>query len=229
MPFNGFPKEVLTFYRELIHHNDRNWFDEHKKDYKEYVIAPAQQFVMAMGERLRVLSTGIVADTRTNGAGSIFRIYRDTRFSPDKSPYKTFLGIFFWEGSRKKVENSGYYFQLEPNKLMLAAGIHIFPKPLLKTYRDAVVHPKQGLRLLEAVESVIALEEYQIGGRHYKRIPSGYDGEHKNAEYLRYNGMHAYVEGDIPEELHSEAILDYCFKRFQDMSPIHKWLVNIME
>ena len=53
MAFKGFPKEVLTFYRELIHNNDRSWFENHKQEYKQYVIAPAQQFVLAMGERLK--------------------------------------------------------------------------------------------------------------------------------------------------------------------------------
>lgn len=229
MAFKGFPKELVTFYRELIHNNDRTWFEDHKGEYKQHVIAPAQQFVLAMGERLRSISSNVIADTRTNGAGSIFRIYRDTRFSPDKSPYKMFLGIFLWEGNRKKVENSGYYFHLESNKLMLAVGIHIFPKPQLKIYRDAVVHPKHGMRLLEAVESVMALEDYQIGGSHYKRMPSGYDAKHKNAEFLLYNGLYAFVEGDIPDELHSEALLDYCFEKFHDMAPIHQWLVRVME
>lgn len=226
--FTGFPKEVITFYKDLVRNNNKEWFEAHKTDYKNHVIKPAQNFVLAMGERLRTISPGLVADTRTNGAGSIFRIYRDTRFSHDKSPYKTFLGIFLWEGSRKKMENSGFYFHLEPDKLMLGAGIYIFPKPLLKIYRDAVVHPDHGMTLLEAIESVTVTGEYQVGGKHYKRIPRGYDGTHKNAELLKYNGLHAVIENGIPDELYSEALLDYCFERFYDMYPIHRWLVTVL-
>jgi len=113
--FNGFPRELIQFYQGLSRNNDKSWFNEHKDIYARHVIAPAQDFVVSMGERLRMLSPGIVADTRANGAGSIFRIYRDLRFSKDKRPYKTFLGIFFWEGSGKKMENPGFYFHMEPS------------------------------------------------------------------------------------------------------------------
>jgi len=225
--FHGFPKELVTFYKDLVRNNNRGWFNAHKADYKNYVITPGQQFVMAMGERLRTLSSGVIADTRINGAGSIFRIYRDTRFSQDKSSYKTFLGILFWEGSRKKTENSGFYFHLEPEKLMLAVGIHVFTKPVLKAYRDAVVHPEHGMTFLEAIEDVTALEKYQLGGKHYKRIPRGYDANHKNADFLLYNGLYAFTEGDIPDELFGTTCLDYCFERFRDMCSIHRWLLTV--
>jgi uncharacterized protein (TIGR02453 family) len=227
--FQGFPKNLVTFYKELVCNNNRDWFDAHKTDYRRYVVTPAQQFVVTMGERLQELSPGIIADTRINGAGSIFRVYRDTRFTHDKSPYKTFLGIFFWEGSRKKTENSGFYFHLEPEKLMLAAGIHVFPKSVLKTYRDAVVHPEYGMTLLEAIEDVTALGNFQVGGKHYKRIPRGYDANHKNAEFLFYNGLYAFTEGDIPDELFKMNCLDYCFDKFREMVSIHRWLVSVME
>jgi len=226
--FTGFPKELLTFYQKLVANNNREWFEAHKANYKQHVITPAQNFIIAMGERLQTLSPGVAFDTRTNGAGSLFRIYRDTRFSPDKSPYKTFMGIFFWEGPRKKVENSGFYFHMEPEKLMLAVGMHVFPKSLLSAYRDAVVHPEHGMTLLEAVEDVMVTGEYQVGGKHYKRIPKGYDGNHKNAEFLRYNGLYASVESDIPGIFHSEALLDYCVEKFHDMFPIHRWLLSIL-
>ena len=226
--FTGFPEELISFYKDLSRHNNREWFEEHKDDYKHYVITPSQNFILAMGKRLRTFSPDIISDTRTNGAGSLFRIYRDTRFSPDKSPYKTFLGIFFWEGERKKAENSGFYFHLEPDKLMLAVGIHMFPKFLLKSYRDAVIHSEYGMTLLEAVEGVTVIEEYQIGGKHYKRVPRGYDSSHKNAKFLLHKGLYAFIETEIPNEFYSEALLDYCLERFHDMYPIHRWLMSVI-
>ena len=216
------------FYQELARNNTRQWFEAHKGDYRKFVITPAQRFVIAMGKHLQILSPGVVADTRINGAGSIFRIYRDTRFSLDKSPYKTFLGILLWEGNRKKTENSGFYFQLTPEKLMLGTGIYMFSKSLIKLYRDAVVHPEYGMMLREAIEGVMAVEGYQIGGKRYKRIPSGYDIKHRNAEFLLYNGLNVTTESAIPDELYSETLLDHCFERFKDMAPIHHWLVNVM-
>jgi uncharacterized protein (TIGR02453 family) len=227
--FNGFPRELIQFYQDLSRNNAKSWFNEHKDIYRRHVIAPAQAFVVSMGERLRLLSPGIVADTRASGAGSIFRIYRDLRFSKDKQPYKTFLGIFFWEGNGKKMENPGFYFHLEPDNLMLGVGMHTFPRPLLDTYRDSVAHREHGVALAQAIGQVSAKGPYHVGGRHYKRIPAGYDADHKNANFLLHNGLHASTESPIPEELFSESILDYCFDRFEDMASIHHWLVAMME
>lgn len=223
--FNGFPRETVRFYRELMKHNDRAWFEAHKDTYREKVLAPAVEFVLAMGERLRRIAPGVVADPRTSGAGSIFRIYRDTRFSKDKRPYKTYLGIFFWEGSGKKPESPGFYFHLEPSSLMLAVGVHVFTRPDLDAYRRAVVHRTHGPRLAKAVKRVTA-KGYGVGGGHYKRVPRGFDPEHPNAEYLLFNGLYAYSEGKIPRELHTGDLLGLCLKAFKDMYPIDEWIVE---
>ena len=227
--FNGFPHELVSFYQELSSNNDRAWFEQNKDRYERHVLKPATLFVEAMGERLRLISPRIVADRRTNGAGSIFRIYRDTRFSKDKTPFKTFLGIFFWEGSRSKMENSGFYFHLEPTQLMLYGGIYEFTRPMLNTYRDAVVHPERGLALRHAVQQVLAVGRCEIGGRHYQKVPAGYDPSHPNAEYLLYNSLYASTGGDLPGQVFSADLLDYCLDRFTDMAPLHQWIVSVME
>ena len=223
--FNGFPKETVRFYRELAKHNDRVWFEAHKDTYRDKVLAPAQEFVLALGEGLKRMAPGIVADPRTSGAGSIFRIYRDTRFSKDKRPYKTYLGILFWEGSGKKADKSGFYFHLEPTGLMLGAGTFMFTKPDLHAFRKAVVHRTHGPGLAKAIHGVTA-KGYGIGGAHYKRVPRGFDPAHPNAEYLRHNGLYAYTEGRIPSELYRRDLLGFCLKAFKDMHPIHQWIVG---
>ncbi len=227
-PFDGFPKATVKFYRDLSKHNDRIWFNENKPVYQEKVLAPAQDFVLAMGARLKKLSPNVMADTRTTGAGSIFRIYRDTRFSKDKSPYKAYLGILWWEGGRKKMESPSFYFHLEPNALMVGIGFYMFPKERMATYRDAAVHAKHGPALARAVKRVES-KGYKIGGKHYKRTPRGYDPEHKNAELLLYNGLWAGEEAKIPKELYSSDLLDYCYARFKDMLPIYRWLVEAVK
>ena len=98
--FNGFPKETVKFLKNLAKNHKRDWFNEHKGDFDAYVTEPARGFVDAMGTRLMEIAPGIIAEPRVNG--SIFRIYRDTRFSKDKTPYKTHLGIFMWEGEGPK-------------------------------------------------------------------------------------------------------------------------------
>jgi uncharacterized protein (TIGR02453 family) len=224
--FQGFPRESVAFYTQLASNNNKEWFQEHKSEFDRFVMEPARDFVADMGNLLREISPGIVADPRLDR--SIFRHYRDTRFSKDKSPYKTHLGIFFWEGNRVKMDCPGYYFHLEPPIILVAAGNHCFSKPVLEQYRDSVVDPQQGPALKRAVEAVKSKGIYEVGEKHYKKTPRGYDPNHENAEFLLFNGLTAYVTARIPEELYSSAILDYCFERFRDMQPIHAWLLDMI-
>ena len=105
--FSGFPEEAARFLTQLSENNNRDWFNARKQVYANTIVTPAIAFVEAMGERLKYLSPHIQYDTRTNGQGSLMRIYRDIRFSKDKSPYKTWIGIRFWEGAGKKSELPG--------------------------------------------------------------------------------------------------------------------------
>ncbi|MBW1712100.1 MAG: DUF2461 domain-containing protein [Deltaproteobacteria bacterium] len=130
MGFGGFPRECLEFYQDLASNNNRQWFADNKDRFDETVMEPARQFVVDMGRRLAPVFPGIVAQPKVNK--SIFRINRDTRFSRDKSPYKTHLGLWFWQGPGKRMESSGFYFHLEPGRLMLGAGLYKFPKHLLE-------------------------------------------------------------------------------------------------
>jgi len=223
--FAGFPAECVTFFVNLQANNNRAWFEARRDDFERFVMAPARQFVLAMGERLREIAPGIHAEPRVDQ--SIFRIHRDTRFSKDKSPYKTHLGIWFWEGGRSKLDAPGFYFHLEPPNLMLGGGIYMFSEPLLSVYRDLVVHPRYGETLARAIHEVGDRSGYQIGGVHYKRVPRGYDPAHPNASLLLHNGLYIGSEEPIPAEFYSPAILDYCFKRYSDMLPIHRWLVEL--
>ena len=126
-----------------------------------------------------------------------------------------------WEGDGPRMECSGYYFHLSPLNLMLGVGIHMFPKEMHKVYRDSVVDPRYGSSLKEAITEVSKEDKYSIGGKHYKRVPRGYDPENENAELLLYNGLHVGYENDIPEEFYSAALLDFCFREYQDLYPVH--------
>lgn len=225
--FRGFPPEAVKFFHELRDKNNKAWFEAHKPDYQKYVMEPAQDFIVEMGERLKQLSPGIHADPRVNK--SIFRIYRDIRFSKDKTPYKTHLGIWMWEGGGAKFESSGYYFHLEPPNILLGVGLHTFSKEILKAYREAVVDPVAGPELVKAIQEVSENGDYQLGGEHYKRVPRGYDPDHPNFELLRYKGLTEGEEVPIPEEFYSDALLDYCYKRYVDMYPIQHWLYELTQ
>ena len=224
--FDGFPGESVTLYSELASNNSRQWFAERKQDFETYVMAPARDFVFEMGERLKEIAPKIVADPRVDK--SIFRPYRDTRFSKDKSPYKTHLGIFFWAGHLAKMDCPGFYFHLEPPNLLLGVGNHCFSKPLLEHYRNSVVDPKHGSALVKAIASVQKKGDYSIGEKHFKKTPRGYDPSHKNAELLLLGGLTAWVANPIPAEFYSKDIIEYCFSRFKDMSPVFDWLLDMI-
>ncbi|UCF30365.1 MAG: DUF2461 domain-containing protein [bacterium] len=219
--FSGFPRETVTFLADLARNNNRRWFNAHREDFDRMVIEPAKAFVEALGARIISVAPGIIADPRVNG--SIFRIYRDTRFARDKKPYKTHLGIFLWEGEGPKMECPGFYFHLEPPDLMLGAGIHLFSRALLEEYRNSVVHPRHGHDLVTAAMEVS--RSFTIGGLHYKKVPRGFDGDHPYAQFLLYNGLTAWTEGPLPEEIHSPEIVELAFRTFEVMLPLHRWLL----
>lgn len=224
--FMGFSEKTVKFFHELAANNNREWFAAQRHDYDEYVLRPAQAFVVAMGERLRRLTPGIKADPRPDG--SLFRIYRDTRFSQDKAPYKTHLGIYFWEGKGPRLECSGYYFHLEPPHLMLGGGIYIFPRPLLERYRQAVLDPEYGDELAAAIKKITAHFGFSLGDKHYKRLPPGTDPAQPNAELLLHNGLYAGCETAVPPEFCSAALINYCWERFRPLEPLHRWLTELI-
>ncbi len=224
--FTGFSSETIKFYRDLAKDNSRTFFEKNRSGYENFVMKPSRNFVIEMGERMGKIAFDLHADPRVDR--SIFRIYRDSRFSRDKTPYKTHLAIWFWDGPGKRMESSGYYFHLEPGKLMLGAGMYMFPDYMLKGYRDAVSDEKFCNGLHKAVSGLLK-KKYSIGEKHYKKIPRGYDREYRYADYLLFNGLHAGIEADIPDELFSDALIDYCLERFRDMYPLHKWLCNMID
>jgi uncharacterized protein (TIGR02453 family) len=224
--FRGFPKQTVKFFRDLAKHNDKAWFAAHRAEYDAYVLAPAQAFVMAMGEKLREISPGIHADPRIDR--SIFRLYRDTRFTNDKSPFKTHLGIYFWEGDRPKMECSGFYFHVEPPNLLLGAGLYLFPPALLEEYRRSVVHPVHGEALADAIK-LVTKRGYFVGEPHYKRTPRGYDPAHPRAPYLLYNGLWAGMEERLPDLLYSADLIAYCIKHYRALAPLHQWQTAMIE
>jgi uncharacterized protein (TIGR02453 family) len=224
--FTGFPKESLTFFKTLARNNNKEWFDAHRDDYQQFLIEPARAFVTQMGLRLREISPTVVADPSINQ--SIFRINRDTRFSKDKTPYKTHLAIGMWDGKLHRRENPFYYFHFDTSEMIVGVGHLNFPKPMLEAYREAVIDPKQGAALEKAMKSV---EEkgYEVGGKTLKKTPRGYDADHPRAELLLYNGMHVGETTPLVPELHSAALLDYCYERWHKMSPIFHWMVDLTE
>jgi uncharacterized protein (TIGR02453 family) len=226
-PFAGFSPEGLRFLQELADNNDKAWFDAHKAIYQQELLLPAQALVAALGQRLQEISPKITYDTRTNGAGSLMRIYRDTRFSQDKSPYKTNIAMVFWEGPRKKMENPSFGFQFGTWGAGLYAGQFTFPRDMLPAYRDAVADDKTGATLEDAIAQVQAAGAYEIQGEQYKRVPTGYPADHPRAELLKYKGLRVMSPQLDPQVLTSPELVDVLFAHCRHMAPIQQWLVAV--
>jgi uncharacterized protein (TIGR02453 family) len=223
--FSGFTRETVRFFTGLKRNNNREWFEKNREIYDLHVMAPAKLFVTAMGERLKSIAPRIVAVPKINK--SIFRLNRDTRFSLDPTPYKTNLGIYFWDGTGSRLESSGFYFHLEPPNLMVGGGMYIFPPSLLGKYRKAVVDPKTGPEIRKIVAALRARPGYSVDGTHYKRVPAGFDPGHPNAELLKHDGLYTGIETRIPEEFFSARLIDHCYERFEPLVPLHRWLMKL--
>jgi uncharacterized protein (TIGR02453 family) len=223
--FSGFTKETVRFFAALRKNNNKEWFDRNRETYDKHVMAPAKLFVTAMGERLKTIAPRVVAVPKVNK--SIFRINRDTRFSLDPAPYKTNLGIYFWDGVRSRMESSGFYFHLEPPDLWLGVGMYMIPDPLLGRFRKALVDQKCGAEIRKITAGISKLDGVSLGGQHYKRVPAGFDPAHSNAALLKHKGLYASFESKIPDEFFSARLIGYCFERYEPLAPLHRWLMKL--
>jgi len=221
MAFEGFGKETTRFLAGLSANNKKAWFDAHRQEYEEALLAPAQAFVAALGPRLHKLEPEINAEPRVNG--SILRLNRDVRFAKDKSPYKDHLDLWFWTGERKGWDGSGFFFRLTPERLLLGAGIHAFAPPTLARYRAAALDPKRGGALTRVVKA-LRKAGYEVGTESYKRVPAGVPADHPHAALLRHGGLHATWGAKHPPALRTEALVGFVADHFKAVAPLHRWL-----
>lgn len=187
-PFTGFRPEAIQFLAHLAENNDRAWFQPRKRDYERLLKEPLEAFVAAVGERLGARGVPILADP----ARSPFRIYRDVRFSKDKSPYKTNLGAGFpWmedgpapsrgEGRRA----AGGYFHFQPGEMFLGGGMYHVEKPLIDAWRRAVLDRNAEVHAAIDDPGFLAFFGPVNGHEQLRRVPPGFPPDHPDAELLR--------------------------------------------
>jgi uncharacterized protein (TIGR02453 family) len=227
MEFSGFPKNGLQFLNDLSENNNRDWFEAHKSEYQSYLLEPAQAFVTALGTKLQAIAK-VHYDTRTDGRGTLMRIYRDTRFSKNKEPYKTSIGGKFWGFENNKNESPSFGFHLNANEIGLMAGMFQFSPPILQAYRDAVANDKLGSELEDILDSVISVGNYEINHEYFKRVPIGYDAKHKRSKLLRHNALYVHTKEIGPDVLETPKLVEKCFEHFNNMYPVYKWLDEVV-
>src|SRR5918994_4207840 len=184
----SFGPGLFAFLAELREHNDRDWFAGNKDRYEAHVLEPALAFVEDFGYRLPEISPHFAADARRSG-GSLFRIHRDTRFSKDKSPYKTNTGMYFRHKRAKDVHAPGYYLHLAPGEVFAGGGIWHPDTPAVTRVRDAIVRDPEGWSRATQLRDGL-----ELGGDTLKRVPSGYDKAHPHAHDLKRKYYFAWVK-----------------------------------
>jgi uncharacterized protein (TIGR02453 family) len=182
-----FTPSTLKFLSELRSHNDRGWFNTNKARYDENVKEPFLEFIDEVGPKLRKLSPHIVADSRPAG-GSFFRIYRDVRFSKDKSPYKTHAAAHFSHAATNKdVHGPGFYLHIEPGNCGVAGGMwRPEPKALLKI-RNRIVKDPNGWR-------AVVKKVPDMDGERLVRPPKGFPPDHPLIEEIKRKDFVAWLK-----------------------------------
>jgi uncharacterized protein (TIGR02453 family) len=187
-----FTPASLSYLRALARHNERPWFEAHRREYELLILAPMRELVDEMDVRLARFAPEIVGVPKR----SIFRIYRDVRFSEDKSPYKTQAACWFFhrDGSHRVGQEShgggaGFYFQLAPGNCFSGGGIWMPPREGLGKLRDAIA--EKPAAFARTVTAPAALRRF--GGLDedamLKRVPRGYAPDHPAARWLKYRSF----------------------------------------
>lgn len=211
----SFGRELFGFLADLKDHNDRDWFNANKARYEADVLEPSLAFIEDFAPHLHQISPHFRADPRRVG-GSLFRIYRDTRFSKDKTPYKTTAGIWFKHERAKDVQSPGFYLHLEPGDVFAGGGIWHPDSKTVTRIREAIVGDPDGWR--EATAGV------DLGmGESLKRVPSGYDKDHPLAEDLKRKDF-AALERMSEQEATGPDFLQRYARACQDMAPVVRFL-----
>jgi uncharacterized protein (TIGR02453 family) len=180
-----FSPDLFRFLGRLKRNNNRKWFQAHKDEYESCVRDPALRFISDFAAPLYEITPHLVADARPS-RGSLFRIYRDTRFSHDKRPYKTNIAMRFSHRG-KDVHSPGFYLHLEPGKSFAACGLwHPEPPTLLKV-RLAIVSQCEEWR------PVRKLVNWDDAGK-LSRAPRGFPCDHEFLEDLKLRDVGSFVE-----------------------------------
>ena len=216
-PFEGFPQEGIKFLRRLKTNNNREWFTSHKSEYEDFVKLPMQALIAS----LRPLIGKLAPDMEVNPRRSMFRIYRDVRFSKNKDPYKTHAAAIFhpkghWE------QSAGYYLHIEPGNIYVGGGVYMPDGAQLKKIRSAIAAKSE--EFLAIVKHKRFVQQFStLEGEKLQRMPLGYPADHPMGEWLKFKSFYTGVEWK-ERECYDEEFLDKVVKVYRDLLPLIRFL-----
>jgi uncharacterized protein (TIGR02453 family) len=215
-------KAALDFIKDLAKNNNREWFNTHKNRYQESL----EIFRGFTAELLEGISVFDPSVGHLEPRDTIFRIYKDVRFSKDKLPYKTHFGCWMAKGGRKSTD-AGYYFHLEPGNSFMAAGVWMPPKEQLNLIRQEILF--QTDEYLKLISTPPMTEYYERGGKEdmLKKGPVGFPKDFIHMEELKYKHFvwsRAYNDSDVlGKSFVSRIVEDY-----KGLYPVVKYLHHAM-
>ena len=230
--FTGFRPEAIDFLADLAANNEREWFNPRKADYERLLKGPIEALVAALAERLAARDIPLQADPKR----SIFRIYRDTRFSKDKSPYKTHLGASFpWlersaDGTLAEADGSahgnGGYFNFQPGEMYVGGGMWMAEKPRLDAFRRAIVEDPDRVRAALEEPGFKAAFGTVTAHEHLKRVPTGLPVDHPMADLFRYKDV-VFGRRLSDDEVLSPSLPDTLADAFAAGMPVFRFLATV--
>ncbi len=216
--FQGFPPEALHFFSGLKRNNRREWFQPRKQLFEEHVKAPMTELIGSLNAALMRFAPEYV----TEPADAIFRIYRDTRFSADKTPYKTHIGAIFTRRGLCKNTCPGLYFSVSHEEIEVAGGSYMPGKNELAAIRNHMLdHAAEFRRIMRAR----ALQELmgELQGDRLSRVPKGFCADHPAADLVRHKQWYFYVLLD-PALATTAKLETEILRRFKVVLPLVEFL-----
>ncbi len=224
--FDGFGPATLEFLNRLAQNNNREWFHAHKPQFEAAVVTPALDFIEAMATPLGKISPHFLCIPKRVG-GSLFRIYRDTRFAHDKRPYKTNIGIHFRHDAEFDVHAPGYYLHIGIDECFVGCGIWQPPRPSLNQIRQAIVdQPKAWTAVRRALKRANYFEFYgEPLKRHPPDIAAPFD--HPWRDDLKFRDFIVVRQFD-EGVLYDRHVLDFVTGTFRAATPLMQFLCGAL-
>ena len=224
--FSGFRPAALSFLRRLRRHNERTWFEAHRAEYEREVRDPMRALVEEMDVRL----AGFAAEIGGHPRQSVYRIHRDTRFSSDKSPYKTNAACQFFhrdarQGAGQEAEGAGaaFYFQIAPGECFAAAGIWMPARPALNRLRDALAEDHATLETIVTRPAFRRLVGTLDEEAMLVRMPRGFAPDHPAAPWLRYRSF-TVTKMMTGSEALDRRLPQRLERAYRTLTPFVRWL-----
>lgn len=225
MIFNGFNEKALLFLDEIKNNNTKVWFEANRHRWQDLILEPNKAYVQEMGEHLIALAPFIKAQPKASG--SLFKIYRDIRFSKDKTPIKTKIGIIFWQGPNHRMNSPCFYMQYKIDEVFIATGLRVFKDDVLKQYREYIKVEKNARALHNILED-IKDKKVTINEAKYKRYPAGFKKEDKYAYLSLYGGIFVYETFKPNKTFFTKNIINKNFKFYDKTHELFDWLYEFI-